>query len=199
MKFIGSALIATALLMPACATVEIASGDSAPVVKVAELEDSVTLRRSAKTLAYTFSKNGWSQQSVSAKAQSAANILLRGMKGDKSPAPNPRKAYSESQTLEEVKADIVQAKAMVESIADKGYIFLSQNPDHIRVRRDLSALEKALAAARQAEMTFAAALEDKSGNATAVLDFTQSVDRLRTVTDAFGDRQRQNQSTIAAS
>jgi hypothetical protein len=200
MKPIAFVLITAMTLLPACATVEIAQGSEPVAVASADSAECITLRRSAKTLSYVFAQNGWSHSAVHSKAQSAASVLLRGMKA-KIGGSNAIDAYITKTSLTAMRADIKTARDHIETTAGQALIVLSAAnlDENHNVRRDLAALETALLSARQAEMTFERALSSKSMSSTALDELTLSIDSLRAVTDAFGERRRGSKKPTASS
>ncbi len=200
MKPIAFVLITAMTLLPACATVEIAQGNAPVAIASAEGAECITLRRSAKKLSYVFAQNGWSHSVVHSKAQSAASVLLRGMK-DRIKGASAADDYIAKTTMTAMKADIRAARELVETTTGQALIVLSAaNVDeNHNVRRDLAALETALLSARQAEMTFERALTSKSMSSASLDELGLSIDSLRAVTDAFGERRRGGKSPAIAS
>jgi len=78
-----------------------------------------------------------------------------------------------------VKADIFTAQKRVRGLADDAVVTLAADPDAKALRKDLRALEKALLSAREAEITFSAALTAKGIDtpATDMRDYLESVER----------------------
>lgn len=201
MKPIAIVCLAAVLALPACATVEIATGE-APVIQ-AEVKPSkarVEMRRSAKTLSYKFAQNGWTPKTSSKAGQSAASVLLRGLKA-KAAQPDTAKSYTAKTVgVAGVHKDVKAAEAQIAIVTNLAQKFLISHPDTVNVRKDLKLLEAAMVSARKAEMTFTKALSAKGDtNAQASLkSLDQAISALRDVTDAYGDRQRGSESTLQA-
>lgn len=202
MRYIVSTAILTAgLVLSGCATVEMIPGQTAGSEVTVDSADRLALRRSAKTLAYDFSRKGWAVQKDAASAQSAASVLLSGMK-TKADGPSAQDIYiTKAASVSAVKADIRAAEIQVRDLADMAVTVLAANPDAGALRKDLRAMETALLSARKAEMTFEGALKAKTGDKSdpAIEDLLSAIDALRTVTDAIGDRSRDSAVPAAAS
>ena len=193
------AVLTAGLCLGGCATVEIMPGANEIPAAVADSTDRLALRRSAKMLSYDFAQNGWTQVKASGSKQSAAGVLLRGLKPKKD-APDTRDLYiARMPSMAAVKADIFTAQKRVRGLADDAVVTLAADPDAKALRKDLRALEKALLSAREAEITFSAALTAKGIDtpATDMREYVESVDALRSVTDALGDRSRNAVSAAA--
>lgn len=190
--FIATAMLTSGLMLGACATVEMIPGGSDEAQVTLDSADRLALRRTAKTLSYDFAQNGWVSARDEKSAQSAASVLLGGMK-PKAEAPGAQDIYIQaSASIGAIKADIFAAGQQVRSLADMAVTVLAADPDAAALRKDLRAMETALITARKAEMTFDAALSAKGSlEASAdMLDLSDRIDALRTVTDAIGDRSR---------
>lgn len=201
MKSIGIVCLAAMLALPACATVEIAAGET-PVAQaeIAPSKARIEMRRSAKTLSYKFAQNGWTAKTSRDDSQSAANILLRGLKS-KATSPDVTKAYiAKTVSAADVLRDVNAAQAQVIIVTDMAQDFLSSNPDALNVRKDLKLLEKAMVSARKAEMTFAKALiaKGETNSEARLQSLGKAITALRDVTDAYGARQRGSEGTLQA-
>ena len=186
------AVLTAGLCLGGCATVEIMPGANEIPAAVADSTDRLALRRSAKMLSYDFAQNGWCQVKASGTVQNAAGVLLRGLK-PKEDGPDTRALYaSRMPSSAAIKADILTAQSRVRGLADEAVTTLAADPDAKALRKDLRAMEKALLSAREAELTFTAALKAKGIDtpSAAMSDYLTSVDALRSVTDALGDRSR---------
>ncbi len=186
-----TAVLTAGLGLGGCATVEIMPGASETTAQASDSRDRLALRRSAKLLSYDFAQNGWTQTKPGT-AQSAAGVLLSGLKAKKK-APDTRAVYiARMSSAAAVSADITAAQRRVRDLADMAVVTLAADPDAKGIKKDLRAMEKALLSAREAEITFSAALKAKTAEETSpqMADYLASVDALRSVTDALGDRSR---------
>lgn len=190
-KVITGLVCAAYLVAPACTTVEIATKQtSAHITENAQkARDAVQL--SAKTLLYVFSREKWSAAHDTGIRQSAANILLRGLKKDTAPDDNVTAYIQRVASTQDVTSDIVKAQQHVDTITLQAQVLLAENPDLKNVKSELDALEKALISSRQAELTFSQAIKAKAygadnDSAPYLEAYKSSVDGLRVATDAFG-------------
>ena len=177
-------------LMSACTTVEITNtAPSTSVVSKPSL-DSTLLKRTASRLTSLFHTKGWCPDDGSVAKQSAAQILLEGLKsGDRqSSLADYDTANATPATLI---SDIEIANSHVDQTTTLARRVLTEEPSDVTLREELSMLEKALISARQAQDTFSRALRARDMDHVATFDsYTDSVDDLRAVTDAFGNKLR---------
>ena len=183
-------------MVTGCATVEIAAG-KAPTAQATHTSEARTLmRRKAKTLRYVFAQKGWSPK-ISNTAQSAASVLLEGLKPSAIKADNAKDYILKTSSRDAVLADVELAEAYARETAAQAFSYLNANPDVSNVRTDLKLLEDALMSARQAEMTFEKALNSKgdANPADAMTGFNQAVESLKSITNSYGVRQRGGAAT----
>ncbi len=201
MKLLSAIILTASLSLGACATVEMVPGQaSQESAAVIDSVDRLALRRSAKALAYNFAQNGWIEKK-SGTAQTAAGVLLRGLKPKTQTASAQDIYAANAPSVMLVKSDISAASLQVRSLADMAVTVLSADPDAKALSKDLRALEKALLAARKSEMTFGAALSAKGVADTKAdtLGLSQSTDALRAVTDSIAQQTRGNAPSAPSS
>ncbi|WP_017930778.1 hypothetical protein [Robiginitomaculum antarcticum] len=184
--------IALGVSLAACATVEMAPVQSGSLMSQAEVQDRSEVKMSARKLSSVFSTEGWSRINPTNKAQSAVNILVRGLKKTGEvvdPVRNYLSRRSEEQMIVE---DIDRANDYVTMTNDTAKLFLLNNPSATDIVSELSDLETALLSARQAEAVFRDALKTQSLplDHESMMSLTRSVDSLRDTTDIFGSRLR---------
>lgn len=192
MKSIAAIALTAVLSLGACATVDMTPEQSGQVQVTVDSADRLELRRSAKMLSYEFGQNGWIEKADAKSSQSAASILLSGIKA-KIPAPKTKDIYvANAVSADSVRGDIYEAGRDIRALADLAVSVLAADPDASALRKDLRAMETALLAAREAEMTFSAALiargvSDTSGD---MRELSAAIEALKVVTDSLGERQR---------
>jgi len=181
-----------AVTMSACATVEMAPVQSGTFMSQSEIQDRSAVKLSARKLSSVFSTEGWSRINPSEKSQSAVNILVRGLKKTGKVIDPVRNYLTRRSESDMIAADIDRANQYVVSTAQKARTFLANNPSAADVDGELSDLETALLSARQAEVLFKKVLVEKglSADNPEMSRLSDSVDDLRDVTDAYGDRLR---------
>jgi len=192
------AIILTVCLgMSACATVdltEMASQNSA--IKTNAIERNI-VQRSARALRSVFASKGWTTKSSKDRIQSTASILLKGLE-NKNPVTPKSHGYAVRVTdASMVQADIREASQHVEQTTKAAEVYLAMAPGDASLLKELASLEKALLTCRQAEVVFNRAQKNtKSHSPESLSGFTSSVDALRDVTNAYGDRVRESSTKI---
>jgi len=187
-------IIAASLSMSACATVDlndVATSKSSTAVKPVDVN---VVQRAASKLYAAFSSRGFVANDSRKKMRSAARVLLKGLEDkDVGYAANAQNQVT-------VLSDIRIASAHVEQTTKAAEVYLVMAPAEKSLRKELVSLEKALIASREASQVFEDALIKTAGQANA-LDYAaykSSVNELRDVTNAFGDRVREAQLTKVA-
>jgi len=192
------AIILTVCLgMSACATVdltEMASQNSA--IKTNAIERNI-VQRSASALRSVFASKGWTTKSSKDRIQSTASILLKGLE-NKNPVTPKSHGYAVRVTdASMVQADIREASQHVEQTTKAAEVYLAMAPGDASLLKELASLEKALLTCRQAEVVFDRAQKNtKLHSPESLSGFTSSVDALRDVTNAYGDRVRESSTKI---
>ena len=182
-----------------CATVDFANvgNSSTSAVAASESKNKVNVvKRAANTLYSAFTSKGWAANKSRKRVQSTASILLTGLDSDSSESPLSDYA-SKTLTVSEVHTDIQTAQNYVSQTTKAAEVYLAVAPDDTNLREELASLQKALIVSREAELEFKSALasgaEDK-----VLMSYSQSVDTLRDITDAFGDRVRSGLTLTSA-
>lgn len=192
-------LTAFCVVMTGCATVDLANM-TAPTASAAEakVEKTNVVKRAASKLYAAFTTKGWVTKISRKRVQSAASVLLRGL--DSESEDGPLNGYAANAgSLADIKSDIYTAQQHVEQTTKAAEVYLEISPDAANLREELASLQKALITSRQAELVFASAIEARSTNDdTTLREYSQTVDRLRDVTDAFGDRVRLTRTLTSA-
>lgn len=180
-----------AALTSACTTVEITNTAPSTALVSKPSMDSTLLKRTASRLTSFFHTKGWCPDDGMVKKQSAAQILLEGLKSGEDrniTLPDYDTANATPATLI---SDIKMAHSHVDQTTTLARRVLTAEPSDATLRDELTLLETALISARQAEDTFSRALHDRNMSGVATFDsYTNSVNDLRAVTDAFGNKLR---------
>lgn len=198
-------LTTLSVAMSGCATVDMTNmAGQATAPATAKTTQVNVVQRAASKLYAAFTSNGWVAKSSRKRVQSTADVLLKGL----APQTDLQKSGNYAVTavsLTKLAADIRAAEHHVFQTTKAAEVYLAMAADDVNVRSELSSLEKALIAARQAELVFAAAIDTASttsdGGETAATDFAEyqeSVNKLRDVTDLYGDRVRQIRTRVSA-
>jgi len=91
------------------------------------------------------------------------------------------------------------AQSFVSQATKAAEVYLAMAPDDTNLREELASLQEALIASREAQLVFKAALAGQNTSEHSVLvTFVNSVDALRDVTDAYGDRVRSGRTLTSA-
>jgi len=184
---------AAIISLSACATVDMTNTTSVSMKAQSSAVERNVVQRAASKLYAAFTTKGWSTKSSKKRVQSAASILLKGLEPIQA---NSGYAYADqNKPAMIVLADMREATQHVFQTTKAAEVYLSMAPAQDSLREELSSLERALLMSRQAETVFAAALESSGRTDTSeTLAFVQSVDALRDVTNAFGERVREEQT-----
>lgn len=188
-------LLAASLSMSACATVDLNEVATSGSPAAAKSVDVNVVQRAAAKLYAAFSSRGFVAKDGRKKMRSAARVLLKGLE-DKNVTTVSTDGYASSaQSKVTVLSDIRMASTHVEQTTKAAEVYLAMAPAEKSLRKELGSLEKALIASREASQVFEDALIKTAGESTA-MDYTvykASVNELRDVTNAFGDRVREAQ------
>ena len=193
-------ILTAALSLSACATVdltEVATPNNTSAAKVAHVN---VVQRAASKLYAAFTNRGFVANDSRQKMRSAALVLLKGLE-DKGSASVKSAGYAETVTDSTVVlSDIRMASKHVEQTTKAAEVYLAMAPSEKSLRKELISLEKALISSREASQVFEDALIKTSGVTTGLdfVSYKQSVNELRDVTNAFGDRVRESQMTRTA-
>ncbi|MDB2437120.1 hypothetical protein N9W89_00250 [Hellea sp.] len=183
------------LSVSACATVDLNEmGAQSKPTATKSVDVNVVQRATAKLVA-AFSNRGFVHKDSRKKVRSATRVLLKGLEDKDVTASAPVSYASLATDKNVVLSDIRLASSQVEQTTKAAEVYLAMVPADKSVRKELVSLEKALIASREASMIFEDALLKTAGTAND-LDYTSyksSVNALRDVTNAFGDRVRESQ------
>jgi len=192
-------ILTAAFTMSACATVDLTEVTAPKTASTAQLADVNVVQRAASKLYAAFTNRGFVAKDSRKKMRSAARILLKGLE-DKGSASIESAGYSDLATHSMiVLSDIRIAASHVEQTTKAAEVYLAMAPGEKSLRKELVSLEKALIASREASQVFEDALIKTEGETTAMdfASYKRSVNELRDVTNAFGDRVRESQITKA--
>lgn len=193
-------IFAASLSMSACATVDLNDVATSNSPNAAKSVDVNVVQSAASKLYTAFSNRGFVAKDGRKKMRSAARVLLKGLE-DKNVTTVSTEGYaSAAQSQVTVLADIRLASTHVEQTTKAAEVYLAMAPAEKSLRKELGSLEKALIASREASQVFEDALIKTAGETNA-MDFAAyktSVNELRDVTNAFGDRVREAQMFKAA-
>ncbi len=185
--------------LSACATVDIsnitAAQPTAAPETVAELN---VVQRATSNLYTAFKDKGLATDVSKKKMRSAARILLTGL--DAKPSEDKQNYAVVIGSAEALNADLIMATKHVEQARKAAEIYLAMAPVNTSVRDELISLQKALMASKKAERNFVEALSHYKVPAPDA-DFsayTQSVAKLRDITDDYGLRVRSVSMSIAS-
>ena len=192
--------LTAALSMTACATVDLNDVATQNKSSASKAIDVNVVQRAAAKLYAAFSSRGFVAKDSRKRMQSAARVLLKGLEDKDVTAVSSGGYVSMASDSLVVLSDIRIASTHVEQTTKAAEVYLAMAPAEKSLRKELSSLEKALIASREASQVFEDALIKTSGEATAMdyAAFKISVNELRDVTNAFGDRVREAQMTKVA-
>ena len=199
MKLKALLIAAVAMTAPACTTVDMTAMGGGSALGVTQTSEPNVVEKATSKLFALFSSKGWSTHDSRKKVQSAASVLLNGLDA-KTLSDNPSPYLSTLTSADALRADMRDAVQHVDQTVRAAEVFLTMAGPDEDIREELSDLEQALLASRQAEKIFTEA-SSTFGAADEVARLGETVDRLRDVTDEFGRRVRraQNRSVVAVS
>ena len=188
MKLAASLLaVFTVSGMGACTTVDL-SQVAIEKPQIAEKPVQNVVERSSISLTSLFRKKGWSNNGPAEKTNKATRVLLGGLDQNGTEQNSLTIVMNRGQ----LEADIVEANAQILQTTKAAEVYLTISDETADLGTELSMLEKALLSARAAEDGFARAIDinfsDKAKQDFAIL--SGSVDRLKDITDAYGNRIR---------
>lgn len=193
-------ILTAALSMSACATVDLTEVTAPKAESTAKVADINVVHRAASKLYAAFTNRGFVAKDSRKKMRSAATVLLKGLE-DKNASSVVSEGYvHKAADPVAILSDIRIAAGHVEQTTKAAEVFLVMAPGEKSLRKELVSLEKALIASREASQVFEDALIKTSGETTAMdfVSYERSVNELRDVTNAFGDRVRESQMTKLA-
>lgn len=200
MRFITKALVITMTAvsggLSACTTVDLTQVAVKQPQATSEKVKQNVVERASLSLTRMFHAKGWCKSDPAEKTKTATNVLLNGMDID-SEANHDR--ILTPVTLTQLISDMTEANYQVEQTTKAAEVYLVVADDIAELDKELSQLEAALLSSREAQAGFVKtvnAFPEKSHATRHKLeDISKSIDNLKTVTDAYGDRTR---SQIAA-
>lgn len=185
MRFRILCMTAAAMLAAGCATVDMTEM-ARPVAAKSEApaEKNIVLRAASKLYA-AFQSRGFVGKTSKKKMQSAASILLNGLEERDLTAENDYAA--QGLPVSTVLADINYATQHVSRTANAAEVYFEMSEGRKKLRKELGSLEEALLSSRAASASFKKIVGADSAELR-VLDL--EIDRLKRVTDNFGQRVR---------
>lgn len=190
----GFILIAsTALICTGCATVDLQNmAGSSDTVSSAQYEaESNVVQRAVEKLRDAFASRGFGAKSSQRKMQAAADMLLNGLSARNVSSVDDDYAATEKPRTAVIE-DIQIARGHVDQTTRAAEIYLEVASRDRALDDELDSLEAALLASERATKFFQVALSDDTD--ANLDDLRRSVDGLRAVTDAFGERVRMSHS-----
>lgn len=185
------AALCVASLVSGCATVDLASMGGATTVDTVEAQpETNVVQRSVETLRAAFVSRGLGEKSSKRKMQAAADLLLNGLSA-KTASVDASEAYID-RPVATILDDLNIARGHVEQTTRAAEIYLALAKADRTLDEELASLQSALLVSERAGRLFDQALSDS--HATDLAVYKTSLDRLRTVTDGFGDRVRMQRS-----
>lgn len=193
-------ILTAALSMSACATVDLTEVTAPKAESTAKVADINVVHRAASKLYAAFTNRGFVAKDSRKKMRSAATVLLKGLEDKNASSVESEGYVHKAADPVAILSDIRIAAGHVEQTTKAAEVFLVMAPGEKSLRKELVSLEKALIASREASQVFEDALIKTSGETTAMefVSYERSVNELRDVTNAFGDRVRESQMTKLA-
>lgn len=193
-------LLTASLSLSACATVDLNTATTTSSPAATKSVDVNVVQRAASKLYAVFSNRGFVAKDGRKKMRSAARVLLKGLEDNNVTSVASLGYVDNAQSPITVLADIRMASTHVEQTTKAAEVYLAMAPAEKSLRKELISLEKALIASREASQVFEDALIKTAGQSNAMdyLAYNASVNELRDVTNAFGDRVREAQMTKVA-
>lgn len=185
MRFRVLCLTAAAMLATGCATVDMTEM-AVPVAAKAEApsEKNIVVRAANKLYA-AFRSKGFVAKTSRKKMQSAASILLNGLEERELTSDVDYAAQNLPRSV--VIADIVYATEQVQRTANAAEVYFDISEKDWKLRKELGSLESALLSSREASVSFEKVVGAENSE---LQNLNEQVDRLKKVTDDFGQRVR---------
>jgi len=179
------------ILLSACATVNLDEMAAQAKASPSSALDINVVQRAATKLYAAFTSRGLVAKNSQKRMQSAARILLNGLEQKEVTTQDVSYASQASDPVI-VFADIRTASRHVEQTTKAAEVYLAIAPVEKSLKKELGSLEEALLASRAAETIFEETLENLGQGLTAseFVNYSSLVDELKDVTNAFGDRVR---------
>lgn len=182
-RALGVALVVMGL--GACTTVDLSQISASQEQTLAVTPTHNVVERASTTLTSMFRSKGWCKGSPQEKTQTATSILLNGRQDGGGGQSKMALSYSYGTALH---ADLIAANEQVMQTTKAAEVYLSMSSEQTELGAELSSLETALLSAREAQIRFGIALENHETpeNIRVYDELKNSVDTLKTVTDAYG-------------
>ena len=180
------AFTAAAIVATGCATVDMTEMAS-PVAAKSNVpaEKNIVLRAASKLYA-AFRTKGFVAKTSRKKMQSAASVLLNGLEDRNLTSDVSYEARNLPRSV--VITDITYAAEQVRRTANAAEIYFELSEGKRKLREELVELEQALLSSREASNAFQNVVGQDNAEWRS-LNF--EVDRLKTITDSFGERVRE--------
>ncbi|RKQ71111.1 hypothetical protein DES40_0419 [Litorimonas taeanensis] len=190
LKFLHVAALCGCLFSSACATVDMTDMAKTSSNPISQVVDVNVVERAASKLYAAFTNKGFVAKTSRNKMHSAAMTLLKGLQ--KTPLSHEDDYAHNVGSWDALQADVIMAQGHVDQTRQAAEIYLAMAPGNKSLRKELMSLEKSLLAANEAKQSFseAEALYTSPTRPALLESYTTSVDELRTITDAFGQRVR---------
>ena len=182
--------------LSACTTVDLSQVAIKQPREVIQKPTQNVVEQAALSLTNIFKAKGWCKSHPAEKTRTAANVLLNGVDMEPDNTPIPASVISTRQ----LSRDLSEAKKLVEQTTKAAEVYLVLSEEITELGAELSHLEAALLAAREAEFGFDKSLQTSSNLIVRhkFTVFSNSVDALKNITDAYGDRIRSQIATRAS-
>jgi|GEM_PF-1403768 len=179
------ALTTAAILATGCATVDMTEMAIPSAAKAeAPAERNIVLRAASKLYA-AFRSKGFVAKTSRKKMQSAASVLLNGL--EERDLTSDANYASRNLPRAVVIEDISYATQYVRQTADAAEIYFDMSEGKKKLREELTELEQALLSSREAAASFEEVVDSENA---ALRTLNVQIERLKTVTDNFGKRVR---------
>lgn len=194
------ALSACAIIsLSACATVNVSGfGSSQDVASVtAPKQQGNIITRSVMRLYNVFVNRGLYEDTSRKRVQSAANILLNGLQATDS--DNDTASVVEANTTMALLDDVQTARYHIEQTTKAAEVYLEIASGEASLLNELKQLQKALRVSEKVTDGFVQnSLAENYGVKSEILGLQSDVNKLRGVTDEFGDFVRARRIAIAS-
>ncbi len=184
----GAYLVFGTCLLGACTTVDLSqvSLENSKTVTQSTPSYNVVEKASMKMTAL-FVNKGWCKNSSVHPTQTAASVLLNG-KDSTDAKPDQVNVVGSRQ----LSADLNLAELHISQTTKAAEIYLTTADELSELSNELSLLETALLAAKEAEGNFGETIKFSASqiNRDELKILSQSIGQLKQVTDAYGDRMR---------
>jgi len=188
---LGLTLILTGLT--ACTTVDLSQVAVKQQSAIQTTPKLNVVEKASASLTSLFRDKGWSRSGPKQKTQTATSIFLNGM--NKNTTGHTATPVMGNATR--LSADLKQAVLSVNQTTKAAEVFLAMADGATSLDRELSSLETALLSAHEAQTRFGKSitLNSSSANEREFQALQHSITALKTVTNSYGDRIRQQIAT----